>query len=286
MPTRPCPKSGSPIRTNPSISFWDTRSLSETIARIPFMVAFAYTVDETNYMADVLLPEATDLESTQLIRIGGTKYIEQFWDHQGVVLRQPVVEPQGEARDFTWISTELARRVGLLEPYNAAINRGAGSVPLKGEGLRLQPRPGQVPPEVDAIWDAVPAGRHRRAVRRPRQHDLEWFKEHGFYTVPMSRRDWYLTPNHGAARPALRAALPGAAAARRRELGRRLHEQGIHWWDEQLTEYRPAGLARRARRCGRRRGEPGRRKARGLPLLAAHHQEHAVHARATTWASS
>jgi phenylacetyl-CoA:acceptor oxidoreductase len=38
--------------------------------------------------------------------------------------------PRGQARDFTDIATELARRCGLLEKYNAAINRGAGGVKL------------------------------------------------------------------------------------------------------------------------------------------------------------
>ena len=103
------------------------------MARFPFVVAFAYTRDETNHFADVLLPEATDLESLQLIRIGGTKYIEQFWDHQGFALRQPAVAARGEARDFTEIATELAQRTGLTAKYVAAINKGAGGVPLKGE---------------------------------------------------------------------------------------------------------------------------------------------------------
>ena len=65
-------------RTNPAISFWDTQALGEKMARFPFVVAFAYTRDETNHFADVLLPDATDLESLQLIRIGTTKYVEQF----------------------------------------------------------------------------------------------------------------------------------------------------------------------------------------------------------------
>ena len=77
-------------RTNPAISFWDTKALGEKIARFPFMVGFAYTMDETNHFADVLLPDATDLESLQLWRIGGTKYQESFWDHEGFALRQPV----------------------------------------------------------------------------------------------------------------------------------------------------------------------------------------------------
>ena len=88
-------------RTNPAISFWDTKAVGETMARFPFMVCFAYTRDETNHMADMLLPDCTDLEGLQLMRIGGTKYIEQFWDHQGFALRDPAVPAQGEARDFT-----------------------------------------------------------------------------------------------------------------------------------------------------------------------------------------
>src|SRR5262249_7595918 len=110
-------------RTNPAISFWDTERVGATMAKFPFVVCFAYTRDETNHVADVLLPDCTDLEGLQLLRIGGTKYVEQFWDHQGFVLRDPAVPPQGEAKDFTWIATELAKRTGLLEEYNGAINR-------------------------------------------------------------------------------------------------------------------------------------------------------------------
>ncbi len=82
-------------RTNPAISFWDTTALGDKMARLPFVVAFAYTRDETNHYADVLLPDATDLESLQLIRIGGSKYVEQFWDREGYALRQPAVAVRG-----------------------------------------------------------------------------------------------------------------------------------------------------------------------------------------------
>ncbi|MDE2399107.1 MAG: molybdopterin-dependent oxidoreductase, partial [Burkholderiales bacterium] len=43
-------------RTNPAISFWDTQALGQKMARFPFVVAFAYTRDESNHFADVLLP--------------------------------------------------------------------------------------------------------------------------------------------------------------------------------------------------------------------------------------
>ena len=87
-------------RTNPAISFWDTKAVGETMANFPFTVCFALTRDETNHVADVLLPDCTDLEGLQLMRIGGTKYIEQFWDHQGFALARSGGAAAGRGERF------------------------------------------------------------------------------------------------------------------------------------------------------------------------------------------
>ncbi len=224
------------FRTNPAISFWDTAEISRAMARMPFIVAFAYTFDETNHMADILLPDATDLESTQVIRIGGTKFVEQHWAHHGVALRAPAVAPRGEARDFTWISTELAYRTGLIERYNAALNRGAAGAPLKGEGYDFS-LPTKHAHNVDTIWNAVCQAATAELSHGADIHDLDWFRAHGHYVVPFKREDWYLYPT--MARLGLRFELPYQERLLRvgEELGRRLHEQNIHWWDSQLDEY-------------------------------------------------
>jgi phenylacetyl-CoA:acceptor oxidoreductase len=223
-------------RTNPAISFWDTRAIADKMARFPFVVAFAYTRDETNHFADVLLPDATDLESLQLIRIGGSKYVEQFWDHQGFALRQPAVCARGEARDFTDIATELAQRTGLLGKYNAAINKGAGGVPLKGlswdfslDTERAHSR--------DQIWDAVCRAACAELSDGAQINGLDWWKAKGFATRPFPRTDWYLYPTLVAR--GLRFELPYQERLKRvgEELGRRLHEHDMHWWDKQLEEY-------------------------------------------------
>ena len=223
-------------RTNPAISFWDTDAIGERMARFPFVVAFAYTLDETNHAADILLPDATDLESLQLIRVGGSKYVEQFWDHEGFALRQPAIAPQGEARDFTDIATEIARRSGLLEPYVAAINKGAGGVPLTGDGydftLDVKTVPG-----CEEIWDAVARAASFEVSGGKATHGLAWWREHGIATKPFARADWYLFPTlqqHG-----LRFELPYQERMLRTgvELGNRLHEHGMQWWDLQLAEY-------------------------------------------------
>ncbi|MDT3686273.1 MAG: molybdopterin-dependent oxidoreductase [Pseudorhodoplanes sp.] len=225
-------------RTNPGISFWDTRAVGQAMARFPFVVCFAYTHDETNHMADVLLPDCTDLEGLQLLRIGGTKYVEQFWDYQGFALRDPVAGAQGEAKDFTWIATELAHRTGLLEAYNGAINRGAAGVKLSGPNFDFSLDPTKVH-DVETIWDASCRAASAELTDGEATEGLDYFREKGFRVKPFPRLQWYLYPKLVAS--GLRFEQPYQERLFRigKELGRRLHEQGITWWDRQLEEYEP-----------------------------------------------
>jgi phenylacetyl-CoA:acceptor oxidoreductase len=225
-------------RTNPAISFWDTKAVGEAMAKFPFTVCFAFTHDETNHMADVLLPDCTDLEGLQLLRIGGTKYVEQFWDYQGFALRDPAVPPQGEARDFTWISTELAKRTGLLAEYNVAINRGAAGVKLFGSNYDFSLDPAKVH-DVESIWDATCRAASAEVTDGSETQGLDWFRQHGFRVKPFSRLQWYLYPK--LVETGLRFEQPYQERLFRigQELKRRLHEQDIHWWDRQLEEYEP-----------------------------------------------
>jgi phenylacetyl-CoA:acceptor oxidoreductase len=223
-------------RTNPAISFWDTKSVGEAMAKFPFTVCFAFTRDETNHTADVLLPDCTDLEGLQLLRIGGTKYIEQFWEHQGYALRDPAVAPQGEARDFTWIATEISRRAGILEDYNNAINRGAAGVRLKGADYDFSLDPAKAH-EVETIWDACCRAASAELTDGKESQGLDWFREHGFRVKPFPKLQWYLYPK--LVETGLRFEQPYQERLLRigKELERRLHEQDIHWWDQQLAEY-------------------------------------------------
>lgn len=223
-------------RTNPAISFWDTRQVMETMSQFPFTVCFAYTRDETNHMADILLPDRTDLEGLQLIRIGGTKYVEQFWDCQGFALRQPVVEPQGESQDLTWISTELAQRAGVLDTYNEAINRGAVGVPLRGDDFDFS-LDTKLPHDVESIWDAACRAASAEVSNGEDSAGLDYYRDAGYRVKPFPRIKWYLTAEMED--QGLRYELPYQERLLRigQELGRRLHQKGISWWDAQLEEY-------------------------------------------------
>ena len=223
-------------RTNPAISFWDTKAISAAMDKFPFTVCFAYTHDETNHTADVLLPECTDLEGLQLIRIGGSKYVEQFWEHQGFALRDPASAPMGEARDFTWIATQIAKGTGLLEEYNVAINKGAAGIRLFGENYdhSLQPDKEHT---VEEIWDHSCRAASAELTEGAESQGLDYFREHGFRTVPFPKLRWYLYP--AMLDKGLRFELPYQERLLRigQELGDRLHEMGITWWDRQLREY-------------------------------------------------
>ncbi|OGA08493.1 MAG: molybdopterin oxidoreductase [Betaproteobacteria bacterium RIFCSPHIGHO2_12_FULL_69_13] len=223
-------------RTNPAISSWNAPEVAERLAEFPFIVAFAYTEDETNHFADVLLPEATDLESLQLIRIGSTKFTEQFWKHEGWAIRQPAAAKTLDCVDMTDISTELARRTGILQEYNEAINRGAAGMGLRGKGFDYALDPAK-PHALEEIWDAVARAASHDLSDGKEVHGIDWFKEHGYMLAPFPQLDWYLHP--AMTRQNLRYELPYQERIVRhgRELAHRLHETGIEWWDTQLKEY-------------------------------------------------
>ena len=225
-------------RTNPAISSWNAPYVAERIAEFPFTVAFAYTLDETNYMADVLLPDATDLESLQLIRIGSTKFTEQYWKHQGWAIRQPVADSVVNCMDLTDISTELARRVEILDAYNEAINRGAAGTRLKTDKFDYALDP-KIAHRGDAIWDAVAKAASHELTAGAEVHDLDWFRTNGFMLREFPQLDWYLYPALKQQR--LRFEMPYQERIKRHgaQLAHRLHESGINWWNEQLEEYEP-----------------------------------------------
>lgn len=223
-------------RTNPAISAWDAPGMVKRISKFPFVVAFAYTDDETNHAADILLPECTDLESTQLTRVGGTSFIEAFWKYEGFAIRQPMVEPQHESRDFTDIVTDLAERVGMLGEYNTRINKGNAGVRLFGEGYDFS-LDVEKKNSCEEIWDAVCRAASAELTGGKESDGLDWFKKEGYKVRPYQQSHWYLY--NRVIENNLRFELPYQENLFRigQQLKNRLHEHGIEWWDTQLSEY-------------------------------------------------
>lgn len=224
-------------RVNPNMSMYYTDMMTETTKNFPFILAFGYTIDETNWFADIILPESGDLESLQLFRVGPSTHSEAYWERYGFALRQPGGKPPYNTMDMTEICTELADRSGILMEYNDAINDGILlGVRLQGKGFNYRLDAGTKYAAED-IWDRLCRASVRLLTEGKEERDLAWFKENGYFTVRYPLIRHFLHPI--MVKWGLRYEIPyqGRLKIIGEELRRRLEEKGIKWWEEQLSEY-------------------------------------------------
>lgn len=100
------------LNANPVYEIPDSGRFVQALMKVPFVVSFASTLDETAAHADLILPASTFLEVWGDDYLSGTGYA-------GVSLRQPVVEPLYDTRDPGDVLLQLARLVG--GPLSAAL---------------------------------------------------------------------------------------------------------------------------------------------------------------------
>ena len=90
-------------RQNPILSLPDRAKTIEAFGKMDFIATVDIIMNDTAWFSDVVLPEASYLERYDpLLPVGDKAF-----------LRQPVVEPQGEARSALWIYKQLGERLGL-----------------------------------------------------------------------------------------------------------------------------------------------------------------------------
>ena len=147
-----------------------------------------------------------------------------------------MVEPASGVRDFTWIATELAKRTGVLKGYNAAINNGLTGIPLRTKEYNFA-LDESAEHSKEEIWDHVCRAASFEVTGGAASDGLDYYLEHGLRVSEYPRTNWYLYPTMVA--KGLRFELPYQERLMRIgiELGNRLHEKGIDWWDKQLAEY-------------------------------------------------
>jgi thiosulfate reductase/polysulfide reductase chain A len=92
-------------RQNPIMSLPDQAKTIQAFEKLEFIVSVDIILNDSSWYADVILPEATYLERYDPVHAVGNR----------VFIRQPVVEPLGEARSALWIYRELGRRLGLQD---------------------------------------------------------------------------------------------------------------------------------------------------------------------------
>ncbi|MBE2268325.1 MAG: molybdopterin-dependent oxidoreductase [Anaerolinea sp.] len=97
-------------RQNPVMSLPDRARTLQAFEKLDFIATVDIVVNDTAWFSDVILPEASYLERYDpLLPVGDRVYI-----------RQPVIEPQGEARSALWIYKQLGERLGLGDYFQYA----------------------------------------------------------------------------------------------------------------------------------------------------------------------
>ncbi len=90
-------------RQNPILALPDRARTLEAFGKMDFIVTVDIILNDTAWFSDVVLPEASYLERYDpLLPVDGRVFI-----------RQPVIEPQGEAKSALWIYKQLGERLGL-----------------------------------------------------------------------------------------------------------------------------------------------------------------------------
>ena len=96
---------GNPVHNCPSRGLW----IDELFPQFELIVDTDIWMTDTCEYADYVLPAAMPFERYELVASAA-------YNH--VVLQEPAIEPQGEAKDPTFIYSELAKRVGLGEYFD------------------------------------------------------------------------------------------------------------------------------------------------------------------------
>ncbi|MBI5930477.1 MAG: molybdopterin-dependent oxidoreductase [Chloroflexi bacterium] len=90
-------------RQNPVMSLPDRARTLAAFEKMDFIATVDIIMNDTAWFSDVVLPEASYLERYDPLSPVGDR----------VFLRQPVIEPQGNAKSALWIYKQLGERLGL-----------------------------------------------------------------------------------------------------------------------------------------------------------------------------
>ncbi len=115
-------------RQNPIMSIPDRAKTLEAFGKLDFIVTVDIIMNDTAWFSDVILPEASYLERYDPLLPVGDK----------VFIRQPVIEPQGEAKSALWIYKQLGERLGLGDYFQYADEEDYLRQQLKPLGVSLE----------------------------------------------------------------------------------------------------------------------------------------------------
>jgi anaerobic selenocysteine-containing dehydrogenase len=105
-------------RTNLMMNSHNADAMAATLKKFSFQLSFGTLIDETAEFADIVLPDAHDLERWDLFPANDPYAFitpgpgDWFW-----LMRQCVIDPPEGVRPWTDVFMELAERIGMLEEF-------------------------------------------------------------------------------------------------------------------------------------------------------------------------
>jgi molybdopterin-containing oxidoreductase family molybdopterin binding subunit len=96
--------SGNPVHNCPNRGRW-----VEAFDKMDLVVDIDIWMTDTGELADYVLPDCMPFERAEILMMSTYNHL---------VLQEPAIEPQGEAKDPTFLFSELAKRVGLGEYFD------------------------------------------------------------------------------------------------------------------------------------------------------------------------
>ncbi|MBI4528209.1 MAG: molybdopterin-dependent oxidoreductase [Deltaproteobacteria bacterium] len=165
-------------RRNLMMSDTNPEASARMLKRIPFVVNFCTHLDEISDLSDLVLPDQHYLERYDLFP---NRYTHTMSPHTGQFywgIRQPVVEPQGQARRWIDVLLEVAERIGFIGDVYKMLNL---TLELT-EPFKLDPAAHYSMEDIYDRWARSSFGAER---------GLDWFKKNGYYKIPRSVEEKY-----------------------------------------------------------------------------------------------
>lgn len=159
---------GNPVHNCPDRARW----IERTLPQLELVVDVDIWMTDTGEYADYVLPDCMPFERTELV-------VSAAYNH--VVLQEPAIEPIGEAKDPTFLYSELARRVGLGEYFDKTAEEWIE--------IRLQSKQ----PAIANIDPPLTMERlHREKAVRAAVPDTPWNPFWGMeFSTPSARLEFY-----------------------------------------------------------------------------------------------
>ena len=208
-------------RNNYLMSSADPDLIAAGYSNIPFTVTFANLLEESTYLADIVLPDTHYLERLDMNPNLPVEWILAGEGEWYYMLRQPVVSPPPGVRHWAEVLFELADRLGMRDDFYRSLNVSLGMKDpwslLTGSNYTYS--------EVLDRWAKSRFGPER---------GLDWFKEHGVLTMERNKTVMEAYP-----RVFLKPRIPiylehflGAGEETTRVIG----ELGLNW---DMSDYTP-----------------------------------------------